>query len=161
MTRLLFVGLAAWASLSALPCQTWPDTIGRGPEACPRAAIVDLNNRFAADMRKKAFDDVIGLYEPDASFSNAADPAITGTAALRRLYATVFATYDSDLHLGPGALSETPTAAGRLCRYDGAYAEHLGVRATGKVLSVKGHYSFTSRRSPDGRWRYVIMSWGP
>lgn len=141
--------MAAGAALVAGPA------FAAGPCAAPGRARLDA--AFARDMRAKDFA-VLRLYAPGAVFVQPDGSKVRGPAELRKLYRTVFATYDSDLALDPKVV--TAVAERRLlCVEEGVYTETLRTRATGEVMHVTGRFRFTSEQGAGGRWRYVRMEW--
>lgn len=124
---------------------------------CDSPARTNLDASFVRDMRAKDFA-VLRLYTVDAVFVNPDGARVSGAKSLRRLYRTVFSTYDSDLRLEPKIVSAL--AQGRLeCVEAGAYTEDLRTRATGQVQHAHGRYRFTSRQGAGGRWRFSRMEW--
>jgi ketosteroid isomerase-like protein len=127
-------------------------------ELCASPGRIELNRRFVRDMRAKRLEDVLGLYTADAVFLNPDGSSVRDRTGLRKLYVTVFATYDSDLRLAPGKVR--PAAARVIeCVEDGAYEEDLRTRSTGEVHDVSGAYRFTTRRLRGGAWRFSRMEW--
>jgi ketosteroid isomerase-like protein len=124
--------------------------------ACDGVASVE--RQFVEDLKTKNMDGMLSLYAPGAVFIQPDSTQVVGHDALRKLYVTVFATYDSDLSLGDSDIR--PVSAGSsLCVHTGQYAENLRTRKDGTVAHVRGLYSFTYKRMKDGRWLITRMRW--
>jgi ketosteroid isomerase-like protein len=126
---------------------------------CDSVAFVE--RRFVADLKTKNMDGVLSLYTPGAVFIQPDSTKVIGLDALRRLYVTTFATYDSDLSLeDPESPESHPVPLGStLCVHSGHYTESLRTRKDGTIAHVRGTYSFTYKRTKDGRWLITRMRW--
>jgi ketosteroid isomerase-like protein len=126
---------------------------------CDSVAFVE--RRFVAYLKAKNMDGVLSLYAPGAVFIQPDSTQVIGLDALRRLYVTTFATYDSDLSLDDPNSPESHAVplGSTLCVHSGHYAEHLRTRKDGTVAHVHGTYSFTYKRTRDGRWLITRMRW--
>lgn len=128
----------------------------RPPDACD--GVLALERRFIEDMRTKNLDDVVSLYAPGAVFIQPDSTQVIGENALRKLYRTVFATYDSDLSLEDSDIRSI-SAGGSLCVHSGRYTETLRTRKDSTVAHIRGVFSFTYKRMKDGHWRVTRMRW--
>jgi peptidoglycan/xylan/chitin deacetylase (PgdA/CDA1 family) len=80
---------------------------------------------------------------------------VRGTEALRHLFDTITATYDSDL----GFESQRVEFSGSMAYDSGIYAEKLVLRASGKTQHSSGSYLTVYRRGKDGAWLIVEQVW--
>ena len=128
----------------------------RSAQACADAASV--RPRFARDMRTKDLRDVLALYAADAVFVQPSGTRIAGRHALRNLYVSTFATYDSNIALhGPEPHAVSPGSPS--CIDAGRYDETLRVRTNGTTMHVHGGYRFTFTRGAADRWVVTEMRW--
>jgi len=119
---------------------------------------VGVAQRFVLDMRTKDIHDVLSLYTADAVFIQPDGARVVGTSALRRLYETVFATYDSELAARDFEIEPTDSGSG-VCVQSGPYQETLRLRRDGTQMTVRGTYRFTYRRTGRRRWLISEMAW--
>jgi ketosteroid isomerase-like protein len=124
--------------------------------ACDDAGRAALESRFVEDMRRKAFDDVLSLYTPDAVFLDPSGKTLRGRRQLVRLYRQVFRDFDSDLRLHATSVTRV---AGSACEEIGTYDEDLRTRSDGKVREFAGPYRFQARLTAGGEWKFTSMDW--
>jgi ketosteroid isomerase-like protein len=115
--------------------------------AAPSTAdpFVGLRNQWASDLHARHVDDSLAQYADDADFISDAGRT-HGMAALRELFKTITATYDSDLTF----TSERVEVSGDLAYDSGTYTETLLTRATGKSQQMTGSYLTVYRRTSVG-----------
>jgi ketosteroid isomerase-like protein len=124
-------------------------------QSCAPPNLREIKRAFETDMKKKDLR-VLGLYTPDADFTNPDGTTITGSAPLRNLFVHVFKTFDSDLHLRDGEILSSMQGD---CLDEGVFTERLRDRASGKVTLAKGKYRFSYQRAGHGKWRFRSMAW--
>ncbi len=107
--------------------------------------FVGLRTQWASDLHAKKIDDSLAQYADDADFMSDAGRT-HGMAALRDLFRTVTATYDSDLTF----TSDRVEISGDLAYDSGTYAETLVTRTTGKSQRMAGNYLTIYRRTTVG-----------
>src|SRR6267378_3027239 len=78
-----------------------------------------------------------------------------GTAALRTLFQTIMATFNSDLTLH----SQNLETSGDLAYDSGDFQETLTTIATGAKITAKGSYIIIFKRQPNGSWQIVQHAW--
>ena len=123
--------------------------------SCPSEQIHAIKLSFEQQMRLKDLR-VLNLYTPVASFTNPDGTRTAGPKALLRLFLQVFRTFDSDLHLRDGTLSEPRKGA---CIEAGRFTERLRDRGSGKILRTRGRYRFLYVRSSNNQLRFASMEW--
>jgi ketosteroid isomerase-like protein len=120
--------------------------------------IAGLRDQWARNLHDKLVDASVAEYAEDADFIDPGGNRVHGTAALRKLFQTITATYDSDLVFR----SERVETSGDLTYDSGTFRETLVTRATGKRQESTGSYLTVYRRSKDGGWLIVEQMWaGP
>jgi ketosteroid isomerase-like protein len=121
----------------ALQAAPPPSTPAAQPD--PFAALRD---QWAKDLHAKHIDDSLAQYASDADFIS--DTGRThGTAAIRQLFTTITATFDSDLTF----TSQRVEISSELAYDSGTYKETLLNRATGKSQNMAGDYLTIYRRT--------------
>lgn len=118
-------------------------------------------HQYEMDMRTKNLDDVLQMYTPDAVFADPTGNTFATPEARRKLYETVFATYDSDLVLSRTGLKIKGdiTKAGATVVETDTYRENLLTRATKTVAVLCGTSVSSWVRSDDGRWLMTNQTW--
>jgi ketosteroid isomerase-like protein len=83
---------------------------------------------------------------------------VHGRAAIRQVFQTITATFDSD----PVFTSQRAEMSGDLAYDSGTFRETLITRATGKRQESTGSYLTVYRRNKEGGWLIVQQVWtGP
>jgi ketosteroid isomerase-like protein len=128
------------------------------PTAVPNDPFAALRDQWAKDLHEKHVDDSLAQYAPDADFIS--DTGRThGMAALRQLFQTITATFDSDLTF----TSQRVEISGDLAYDSGTYKETLLTRATGKTQHMAGDYLTVYRRTKAANgnavWFIVEQIW--
>jgi ketosteroid isomerase-like protein len=114
-------------------------------------ALAKIREAWVQDLHTKQLEPILKFYAPNALFHQPTGERITGSAALRTLFQTIFATFDSDLTLH----SQNLEASGDLAYDSGDFEESLTAIATGAKLTSKGSYVIIFKRQPDGNWQIV------
>lgn len=120
-----------------------------------RDTFAPLREQWARNLHDKRIDASLAEYTVDAEFIDPGGGRVRGTVALRRLFETITATYDSDLVFD----SQRVEASGYLAYDSGTYEESLILRATGKAQHSNGSYLTVYRRGKDGAWLIVEQVW--
>ena len=117
-----------------------------------------LRNQWARNLHDKLVEASVAEYAADADFIDPSGNRVHGTVALRKLFQTITATYDSDLVFH----SQRVETSGDLTYDSGTFEETLVTRATGKRQESSGSYLTVYRKSKDGVWLIVEQMWaGP
>jgi peptidoglycan-N-acetylglucosamine deacetylase len=141
-----------WIAVCAFAQSSWtPDQSVSGAGK----VFADLRNEWASNLRDKKVDACVAEYAPDAEFIQPDGTSVRGSAAIRKLYETVTATFDSNLVFDSKQLE----SIGDDAVDSGNYREVLTTRATGKRQFYTGGYKTTYHRNKDGRWLIVKMAW--
>jgi peptidoglycan-N-acetylglucosamine deacetylase len=141
-----------WIAACAFAQSSWtPDQSVAGAGA----VFADLRKEWASNLRDKKMDACVAEYAPDGEFVQPDGTSVRGAAAIRKLYETITATFDSDLVFDSKQLE----SIGDDATDSGSYREVLTTRATGKRALYTGGYNTSYRRDKDGRWLIVKMAW--
>jgi len=114
-----------------------------------------LREEWARNLHNKRIDASVAEYAEDADFLDPGANNTHGTAAIRKLFETVTATFDSDLTFHSSRVENS----GDLAYDSGSYHVTLTVRATGKQQKISGNYLTIYRRSKNGAWLIVEQMW--
>jgi len=143
----------AFLAFATVFAPTFPST------AAPQdSALVDLakiREAWVQDLRTKQLEPILKFYAPDAVFLQPSGERITGSAALRTLFQTIMAAFNSDLTLH----SQNLETSGNLAYDSGDFQETLTTIASGAKITAKGSYIIIFRRQPDGGWQIVQHVW--
>lgn len=125
------------------------------PQASTIATLAKIREAWVQDLRTKQLEPILKFYAPDAVFLQPTGERITGPAALRTLFQTVMATFNSDLTLHSQNLETSCDFA-----YDsGDFQETLTTIATGASITSKGSYIIIFKHQPNGSWQIVQQVW--
>ena len=134
-------------------------TLAFSPAAAPQAstivALAKIREAWVLDLRTKQLEPILKFYAPDAAFLQPTGERITGSAALRTLFQTIMATFNSDLTLQ----SQNLETSGDLAYDSGDFQETLTTIATGAKITTKGSYIIIFKRQPNGSWQIVQHVW--
>jgi len=148
----LAVGMGALAAGSALRAQSshtpYPAEMKAGDE------FAGLRAEWAQNLHDKRVDASVAEYTATAEFVDPSGARVRGTEALRKLFATVTATFDSDLKFD----SKKVEVSGDLAFDSGSYEETLTVRASGKEQHASGSYLTVYERGA-GKWLIAEQEW--
>jgi ketosteroid isomerase-like protein len=129
------------------------------PTAAPQASTIvtlaKMREAWVQDLRSKQLEPILKFYAADAVFLKPTGERITGSAALRSLFQTIMATFNSDLTLH----SQNLETSGALAYDSGDFQETLTTIATGAKITAKGSYVIIFKREPDRSWRIVQHVW--
>jgi ketosteroid isomerase-like protein len=114
-----------------------------------------LRDQWAQNLHEKRIEASVAEYAPDADFIDPGGNRVHGRAALRQLFQTITATFDSDLKF----TSLRVESSGDLTYDSGTYRETLHTRATGRRQETSGSYLTVYRRGKDGVWLIVEQVW--
>jgi peptidoglycan/xylan/chitin deacetylase (PgdA/CDA1 family) len=118
-------------------------------------AFAALREQWVRNLHEKRIDASVAQYAADGEFIEPDGSRVVGTAALRHLFATITATYDSD----PTFASQRIEMSGDLAYDSGTYDERLVLRASGKAQYSSGSYLTVYRRAKDGTWLIAEQAW--
>jgi peptidoglycan/xylan/chitin deacetylase (PgdA/CDA1 family) len=114
-----------------------------------------LRHDWAHNIHEKQIDAAVAEYAPDADFVQPGGSIVHGDAAIRKLYETVTAAYDSELVFNSAHLD----LAGDQATDSGTYREILVEHAIGKRQLLTGTYRTVYHRPADGRWLIGRQEW--
>jgi peptidoglycan/xylan/chitin deacetylase (PgdA/CDA1 family) len=120
-----------------------------------RDAFAQLRQEWARNLHDKHIDASVAEYTADGDFVQPDGTSVRGTAALKKLFEMVTATYDSDLAFESHNLLIKDDRATDL----GIYRETLVTRATGETARIGGRYMTVYQKQADGSWRIMTQSW--
>src|SRR6267378_3617826 len=144
-----FLAFAAILPLTFCPAAT------AAPQASTLVTLAKIREAWVQDLRTKQLEPILKFYAPDAVFLQPTGERITGSAALRTLFQTIMASFNSDLTLH----SQSLETSGDLAYDSGEFQETITVIATGAKITSKGSYIIIYRRQPDGSWQIVQHVW--
>ena len=125
------------------------------PQASTLVSLAKIREAWIRDLRTKQLEPILMFYAPDAVFLQPTGERVTGSAALRTLFQTVMATFNSDLTLH----SQNLETSGDLAYDSGDFEETLTTVATGAKITAKGSYVIIFRHQPDHSWKIVQHVW--
>jgi ketosteroid isomerase-like protein len=146
------IALLAFATFLA---PTFSRTALAAPQASTIATLAQIREAWVQDLRTKQLEPILKLYASDAVFLQPTGERIAGAAALRTLFQTIMATFNSDLTLN----SRNLETSGDLAYDSGDFQETLTTVATGSKITSKGSYIIIFKRQPDRSWQIVQHVW--
>ncbi len=120
-----------------------------GAQSSTIETLAKMRETWVQDLRTKQLEPILKSYAPDAAFLQPNGERITSPAALRTLFQTIMATFDSNLTFH----SQNLEASGDLAYDSGDFQESLTNIATGAKIASKGSYIIIFKRQSDGSWR--------
>jgi len=144
--------LLAFATILA---PTFSSTAIAAPAAPTLVTLAKIREAWVQDLRTKQLEPILKFYAADAVFLQPTGERITGSAALRSLFQTIMATFNSDLTLH----SQNLETSGDLAYDSGDFEETLTTIATGAKIMAKGSYVMIFKRQPNGSWQIVQQVW--
>jgi ketosteroid isomerase-like protein len=126
-------------------------TFSTAPKNATLATLAKIREAWVQDLRTKQLEPILKFYAPDAAFLQPNGDRLTGSAALRTLFATIMANFNSDLTLH----SQNLETSGDLAYDSGDFQESLTTIATGAKINSKGGYILIFKRQPNGTWLIV------
>jgi ketosteroid isomerase-like protein len=146
-------GAIAFLAFATILAPTFSPTAAR--QASTLVTLAKIREAWVQDLRTKQLEPILKFYAPDAVFLQPTGERITGCAALRTLFQTIMATFNSDLILH----SQNLEASGDLAYDSGDFQETLTAIATGAKIKAKGSYIIIFKRQPNGSWQIVQHVW--
>lgn len=145
----------ALLAFSTILAPTFSPTITATPQASTIVTLARIREGWVQDLRNKQLEPILKFYAADAVFLQPTGKRITGTTALRTLFQTIMATFNSDLTLN----SQNFETSGDLAYDSGDFEETLTTIATGAKITTKGSYIIIFKRQPNGSWQIVQHVW--
>jgi ketosteroid isomerase-like protein len=145
----------AFLAFATILAPTFSSTATAAPQASTIATLAKIREAWVQDLRTKQLEPILKFYAPDAVFLQPTGERITGSAALRTLFQTIMATFNSDLTLH----SQNLETSGDLAYDSGDFQETLTTIATGAKITTKGSYIIIFKRQPNGSWQIVQHVW--
>jgi ketosteroid isomerase-like protein len=145
----------AFLAFAAILAPAFSPTATAAPPASTLATLAKIREAWVQDLRTKQLEPILKFYAPDAVFLQPTGERITGSAAIRTLFQTIMATFNSDLTLH----SQNLETSGDLAYDSGDFQETLTVTATGAKIATKGSYIIIYKRQPNGSWQIVQHVW--
>ncbi len=145
----------AFVAFATILAPTFSPTASAAPQASTLVTLAKIREAWVQDLRTKQLEPILKFYAPDAVFLQPTGERITGSAALRTLFQTVMATFNSDLTL----YSQDLETSGDLAYDSGDFQELLTTIATGAKITAKGSYIIIFKRQPNGSWQIVQHVW--
>jgi ketosteroid isomerase-like protein len=133
----------------------FPTATAAGSEVSPLATLAAIREAWVQDLRTKQLEPILAFYAPDAAFLQPTGERITGAAALRSLFQTIMATFNSDLTLN----SKNLETSGDLAYDSGDFEETLTNIASGAKIRSKGSYVIIYKRQSNRSWQIVQHVW--
>jgi ketosteroid isomerase-like protein len=150
--RRFAVGLLAFVTIFA---PAFSHTAGASPKGSSLETFAKLREAWVQDLRTKQLEPILKLYAADAAFLQPNGERLTGSAALRTLFQTIMASFNSDLTLH----SQNLETSGNLAYDSGDFEESLTNIASGAKITSKGSYIIIYKRQPNGTWQIVQHVW--
>ena len=145
----------AFVAFAAILAPTFCPTATAAAQASTLVTLAKIREAWVQDLRTKQLESILKFYAPDAVFLQPTGERITGSAALRTLFRTIMATFNSDLTLH----SQNIETSGNLAYDSGDFQETLTTIATGARITAKGSYIIIFKRQPNGSWQIVQHVW--
>jgi ketosteroid isomerase-like protein len=125
------------------------------PQTATVEALAELREAWVQDLRTKQLEPILKFYAADAAFLQPDGERISGSAAIRTVFQTIMATFNSDLTLQ----SQNLESSGILAYDSGRFQETLTNIATGAKINSKASYVIIYKRQSNGPWQIVQHSW--
>ena len=125
------------------------------PQASRLETLAKRREAWVQDLPSKQLEPILEFYAPDAAFLQPDGERIVGSAALRTLFQTIMATFNSDLTLH----SQKVETSGDLAYDSGDFQETLTNIASGAKIESKGSYVIIYKRQANGAWQIVQHVW--
>ena len=146
------VGLLAFVTIHA---PAFSQTASASPKGSSLETFAKLREAWVQDLRTKQLEPILKFYAADAAFLQPNGERLTGSAALRTLFQTIMASFNSDLTLH----SQNLETSGNLAYDSGDFQESLTNIASGAKITSKGSYIIIYKRQPNGSWQIVQHVW--
>ncbi len=151
-SRRAAVSFLAFATILA---PTFSATGAAAPQTSTLVTLAKIREAWVQDLHAKQLEPILKFYAPDAVFLQPTGERITGSTALRTLFQTIMATFNSDLTLH----SQNLETSGDLAYDSGDFQETLTTIATGAKITAKGSYIIIFKRQPNRSWEIVQHVW--
>jgi ketosteroid isomerase-like protein len=125
------------------------------PQTSTLETLAKCRETWVQDLRTKQLEAILKFYVPDAAFLQPNGERIVGSTALRSLFQTIMATFNSDLTLR----SQKVETSGDLAYDSGDFQEELTNIANGAKIESKGSYVIIYKRQANGAWQIVQHVW--
>jgi len=145
----------AFLTFATILAPTFSSSGFAAPQASTIVALARIREAWVQDLRTKQLEPILKFYATDAVFPQPTGERITGSAALRTLFQTIMATFNSDLTLH----SRNLETSGDLAYDSGDFEETLTIIATGAKITSKGSYIIIYKRQPNRSWQIVQHVW--
>src|SRR5713226_2904582 len=145
----------AFLAFATILAPTFCATATAVPQPSTLVTLTKIREAWVQDLRAKKLEPILKFYASDAVFLQPTGERITGSAALRTLFQTIMATFNSDLTLH----SQNLETSGDLAYDSGDFEESLTTIATGAKITAKGSYIIIFKRQPNGSWQIVQHVW--
>jgi ketosteroid isomerase-like protein len=145
----------AFLALATILALVFSSTATAAPQSSTVVTLAKIREDWVQALRTKQLEPILKFYAPDAVFLQPTGERITGSAALRTLFQTIMATFDSDLILR----SQNLEASGDLAYDSGDFQENLTTIASGARITTKGSYIIIFKRQPNGGWQITQQVW--
>jgi ketosteroid isomerase-like protein len=152
LLRRFAVGLLAFVTIFA---PAFSHTASASPKGTSLETFAKLREAWVQDLRNKQLEPILKFYASDAAFLQPTGERLTGSAALRTLFQTIMASFNSDLTLH----SQSLETSGNLAYDSGDFEESLTNIASGTKITSKGSYIIIYKRQPNGSWLIVQHVW--
>jgi ketosteroid isomerase-like protein len=152
LLRRLTVGLLAFVTIFA---PAFSQTASASPKGSSLETFAKLREAWVQDLHTKQLEPILKFYAADAAFLQPSGERLTGSSALRTLFQTIMANFNSDLTLH----SRTLETSGNLAYDSGDFEESLTNIASGAKITSKGSYIIIYKRQPNGSWQIVQHVW--
>jgi ketosteroid isomerase-like protein len=145
----------AFLAIVTFLAPAFSSTATASPQASTIVTLANIREAWVQDLHTKQLEPILKFYASDAAFLLPRGDRLTGSAALRTLFQTIMATFNSDLTLH----SKNLETSGDLAYDSGDFDESLTVTATGAKITSKGSYVIIFKRQPNGIWQIVQHIW--
>ena len=145
----------AFLAFTTILAPTFCATATAMPQASTIVTLAKIREAWVQALRGKQLEPILKFYAPDAVFLQPTGERITGSTALRTLFQTIMATFNSDLTLH----SQNLETSGDLAYDSGDFQEILTTIATGAKTTRKSSYIIIFRRQASGSWQIVQQAW--
>jgi ketosteroid isomerase-like protein len=147
--------VTAFLTFATILGSTFSPTATAAPQASTLLTLNKIREAWVQALHTKQLEPILKFYASDAVFLQPTGERITGSAALRTLFQTIMATFNSDLSLH----SQNLETSGDLAYDSGDFEESLTTIATGAKIISKGSYIIIFKRQPNGSWQIVQHVW--
>src|SRR5258708_9362663 len=145
----------AFLAFATILAPTFSPTATAAPQASTIVTLAKMREAWVQDLRTKQLEPILKFYAPEAVFLQPTGERITGSTALRTLFQTIMATFNSDLTLH----SQNLETSGDLAYDSGDFQETLTTIASGPKITAKASYIMIFNRQQIGRWQIVQHAW--